>query len=808
MTDEFSSMISGGYKQLEPIGQSGHDGPCLQDVHVESSEPSVHAAVHDDVATVQKSVLEHEKTVENDDVPNKRLKRSVSLSATARDDDSEVVGLSDDILAADSCSVDVIEQFTPVENVADPIEEFSFEAGADAVTCGNRGYANSEGTHERADLNVFCGLGHDCNWFITDDGFMSAQSESASVRGTANDELSGNTVFDHCSTQRTLQQSLQLSTPQYMWEQSGFLSTVFGHNNIVDELFPRVDLKRPACPLVDLTGDDGFEAPIQKALVKGQTKQFFLKVFRQSTIASEDTLRANFINVWTSIILLNIFAFSAFDKARTECAEHDLRATVHLTVSECLARKATSTVGKRLGSMRRFVEFCSKAALSPFPLEDKNMHAYLTHLVHDPNSSGSSGKAFLESVRFTSAMLGLRSDEINSISQRVAGLAEVLVKRAPTIDPAQALLVEQVMTLERTCCSAEPLPDKIILGGVLIMVYGSARASDMAKAVKLLVDLDPYPDRADNTSEPRGYIELGVLGQKGARSDTHRRMLLPVVAPLYSLSGTKWWESWIEARQALSLETTGLLDVPLLCRFDGDGQPVAQSMSSSEIGEFLRQVLGLETLKRNKVRSHSCKATVLSWLSKYGVDLPTRRLVGHHLDTSARSAEIYSRDSMSPAVRAVVNVLKAIKDGLFHPDDTRSGRFRAPAKDPSADEAEAASTGSYEFPFTESEHWGGDSDSTGTDSSSDASSDKQDEIDDATTLWQLLRPELRPKLVQVNDVLETFMHKRSCVVHLHKAGSSKFLCGHVLNHRYEQRELGASAECPRCTPCFSSKDAA
>ena len=105
--------------------------------------------------------------------------------------------------------------------------------------------------------------------------------------------------------------------------------------------------------------------------------------------------------------------------------------------------------------------------------------------------------------------------------------------------------------------------------------------------------------------------------------------------------------------------------------------------------------------------------------------------------------------------------------------------------------------GSYEFPFSASERLGGDSDSTGTDSSSDAETERPEEIDDATTLWELLRPELRPKLVQVRSELEKFVHKISCVVHLRKPNSNKFLCGHMLNHRYERREGGASMECPR-----------
>ena len=460
-----------------------------------------------------------------------------------------------------------------------------------------------------------------------------------------------------------------------------------------------------------------------------------------------------------------------------------------------------------MGALKKFAEFCFKHSLSPFPLEDTNLHAYLRGLVGDAETSGSSGKGFLEAIRFTSAMLGLRSDEVQTISHRVAGLAELLVKRAPVISQASPLTVEQVKTFERLCCSAEPLQDKVILGGILIMIFGSARASGMARAVKLLIDLDARPESQRSEGDPLGYLELGVLGNKGARRDAHRRLLLPVVAPIYSLSGYRWWDSWQEARAAPNLENSGLLNLPLMCRFNADGQALEQSMVASEIGEFLRQSLGIQTMARNGTRSHSCKATLLSWLSKYGVPLPIRRLVGHHLDPSAKSAETYSRDAMSPAIRSVMEVLHSVKSGSFQPDATRSGRFNAQPDQSDGRCDGEESEGSYQMPFTESERLGGDSDGTATDTSSDASSEKASEIDDATTLWELLRPEHRPVLLEVSPKLGKFVHKLSRVIHLRKEGAERFLCGHVLNHRYDEHRQTPSAECPRCTTCFASRDA-
>ena len=711
-------------------------------------------------------------------------------------------------------SADIIEQFASAPDAQDPIEQFSFGA---EVSLDNAIHGS-----ESSLKGVACTDGNDCNSvgssvifqqqesgalnrLVEDDGFISNCADVESVAESILHTAAESAGFDHSAIQTAFAQSLEPHVPKFMWEQDNFLNLVFGKDDVVNNLFPHVDMKRPHGALIDLTGVDDYEPPISKALRRGTGRPVYLRVFKQTTIVHEETLRSNFINGWTSIALLNVDAFSAFDKARLECADAELRPTVHLTVAECLARKATSTIGKRLGSMRRFAEYCTAHSLRPFPLEDSNMHSYMSSLMADANCAGSTGKAFIEAVRFTSAMLGLKSDELETISRRVAGLADLLIKRAPVVEQADPLTVEQIKMLERACCSAESLQDQTILGGILIMVFGSARASDMSRAVKVLIDMDPRQDLERPDGEPEGYIELGVLKNKGARSDVHRRLLLPIVCPLVSLSRAKWWESWQEARMALGLNSTGLLNLPVMCRFDGDGCGIDQTMTASEIGEFLRQALNVETTRRNKTRSHSCKSTILSWLAKYGTELPLRRLIGHHLDPSAKSAEIYARDSMAPAVREVTKILNCSKAGTFSPDDTRSGRFRVP---PAACNEDAdASEASYELPCSEPE-LAGDSDATGTDSSSDAGSEDF-EISDSTTLWELLKPEFRPHLVQVNSQLEKFVHKVSCVVHLRKPEAKRFLCGHVLNSRYEPREQGQgpSAECPRCTPCFSSKDA-
>ena len=320
--------------------------------------------------------------------------------------------------------------------------DFLVQTADQAQACDDDGFWNGRGgtlhsalagAPERLDRGfdslLFDSASACSNGGIADDGFITPSFARSAAGDTVMDTMSDTGHVDHSATQRGFAQTLDLQKPRFIWEQDRFLNAVLGKGNVVDDLFPHVSLKRPASLPVDLTGDEMEEAPIQKALRRGQFKALYSRAIKHSAVVHEET-RANFMAGWTSIVLLNLFAFAAFDKARCESLETELRAVVYTTVVECLSRKAASTVGRRLGAIRRFAEFCAARALSLFPLDDSCMHAYLLSLSTDARARGSSGKSFLEAVRFTSSMLGLRSKELQLISQRVTGLADALVKQA------------------------------------------------------------------------------------------------------------------------------------------------------------------------------------------------------------------------------------------------------------------------------------------------------------------------------------------------------------------------------------------
>ena len=579
--------------------------------------------------------------------------------------------------------------------------------------------------------------------------------------------------------------ALEANSPKFFWETDPFLSDVFGQ---CSNRGP--DLKRPA---VDIDLTDMVQYDVMSLLQKPkQTRVAGLceQVIRHVEMREEADKRQSVVSNWTSLVCISLDAFSVGDAilaAGTQVThvdvEHSLRA--------CFARKATSTLSKRFYALNRFVNFCGQRGLQFFPLREHVIFTYLQHMLKDENTAASAGRSFLEACRFAKGVLGLRGDLAELGTARVDGVATELSTRAGPIAQATPLLVSQVITLEKLVATTPDLKDRVLFGAMLILLYGCGRFSDGQRAVNMILDADVASIDPDSLECP-GYLELQVLGNKGARSEVLRRTFLPLVAPIYSLGSHDWFRAWLQAREALGLETGGRLTVPLLCRFGVDGKPLQQEITSSECGQLLREALRVGHDKGCGVKSHSLKATALSWAGKHGLDLETRRLLGHHLDANAKSAEAYNRDSMGPAVTKLVGTLQAIKQGVFLPDASRSGRF--------VHQSQAGIPANQEQ---------SDSDSSFVPSSSD-SSDSEDDVfsgpADSTLLWHLVVPELRPGFVDIPESCTVYRNNVSGMQHLKLHGSLKFLCGRRECNRYTYFAGKPVKGVAMCEHCMGSRD--
>ncbi len=308
---------------------------------------------------------------------------------------------------------------------------------------------------------------------------------------------------------------------------------------------------------------------------------------------------------WSTLVAIDVESFSIANMLRKEGIS---RGGIISAVGACLGPKATSTIHKRYCALSKFVRWTFSHGAQTFPVAERVAYDYLVDLREDPKTSPTAGQSFLESVHFAAIMLGLKNDFAEVGEQRIKGVAEELARTGHELQQAQPLTVDQVKRLETLTCVADNLADTLTLGGLLIAMYGCARHSDILRAKNMIWDVDK--DEFDFSSlEPQGYLELQVLCHKTARSVKMKRTFLPVICPLVSISGEPWYAAWSQARQAMGLEIDGEVMCPILCRFDEEGRPVPQELTSAEAGAILREALQIHGAPPHKIRSHSLKCT-------------------------------------------------------------------------------------------------------------------------------------------------------------------------------------------------------
>ena len=195
----------------------------------------------------------------------------------------------------------------------------------------------------------------------------------------------------------------------------------------------------------------------------------------------------------------------------------------------------------------------------------------------------------------------------------------------------------------------------------------SARWEDLMHTEKILWDED---DRGILT-----FIECSVDVRKTAHARQMKGVLLPVLAPATGVSESNWGTLWRQARQSLGIKDPqdGGVMMPAP---DADMGVTTRNLESDEAGAWLRLLLygSISKLDTRRISSHSLKCTCISYATKFGASPDEILLLGYHCG-GHQMAITYGRDSASPSVLLLERVLKAIRDGRFCPDETRSGRF-------------------------------------------------------------------------------------------------------------------------------------
>ncbi|CAE7678807.1 unnamed protein product [Symbiodinium sp. CCMP2592] len=354
-----------------------------------------------------------------------------------------------------------------------------------------------------------------------------------------------------------------------------------------------------------------------------------------------------------------------------EDAEAGLPASLQESLGDVFSLKASSTLHSRAGPVLRYMAFCWRIREQPFPLSEQKMYRFVKE--YCSGAAPTFASSFMSSIGFMQYVLEAKVPA-DCVSSRLAGAVSKLYLEKRKLQQKPPLTASQIRALERIVLGLIPEVrtdvDRYAAGCFLYCVFARARYSDMQCSGELAKDIVQGEDG------PRGYLEARVTRSKTSHNLERKTRYLAMVSPIWGLEQDSWAMAWMEV--AGRAGPAWGPDMPLLPSPTEGGQWQKAPMSAQAGARWLRHLLyraGEDVALVKAVGTHSCKATLLSWMSKWGASKEIRSILGYHSSANAGTDVIYARDSVSPALRELEEMVSAVAYRRFFPDATRSGMF-------------------------------------------------------------------------------------------------------------------------------------
>ena len=446
---------------------------------------------------------------------------------------------------------------------------------------------------------------------------------------------------------------------------SGFWKCIFGNDMLGSNL--EQQFKRPL-PSSFITDDVAEDVEIHKkqclpSFAVGMQPHFKSCVKCTDDVTWQEHREAQLqkaLKHWL-VIILTWSADVEFVQCITGC---DSVNSQLIMLGDVFRGKAPGTLSKRSNSMKILCEQLERIGLS-FPCSEASLYGVLCELRRQ-GAPASRSKGILEAIAFVRFTMGIVECDALLRGKRCWGAA---TSDAPLHrNQASPLQVKELEKLHSVLENSTDIWDKMFSGTVLFVVYSRARWSDAQHGASVVFDEDFGEIH---------YVEVLTGLHKTMRALQHRHQFLPLVAPAVGVTKQNWGALWKQVRSELCIDFAqghALMPAPL-----EDGTPGKRALDSQEAGKWLRSLLLLDdgNLENRKVSSHSLKSTMLSYLAKRGVDMADRLLLGYHTSPFTMGLT-YSRDGMARPLEILGNMLEEIRNGLYFPDCTRSGRLYKP----------------------------------------------------------------------------------------------------------------------------------
>ena len=454
--------------------------------------------------------------------------------------------------------------------------------------------------------------------------------------------------------------------------------------------------------------------------------------------------------------------------------------------------KSSSTILRRGSSILAFCKWYRSKFfhLSPFPATRDSVEEYVMDLRRNARPS-SAMHGFVEALNFCQHFLGMNiggGEEL--ITPKILRLIEASDACRPEKKQARVLTVTEVAYLETSLTNEHlSLVDRFACGCMLFCLYTRSRWSDLKKVYGFQCDV------MEDSGRISGYIECRTRSHKTARLVARSGLAMPLVAPVWGVTSPPWGLSFMKLCESAGRPLESIDMEPLLTAPSPEGTWTSRSVTTTETGKWLRNILrGLdENLEYTSI--HAMKATPLSWCTKWGLDPYVRELLGHH-STGKASAECYGRDNLAKPLRDFETVLQQIRTRSFLPDATRSGMLKqAEVADPSM---------TFKSSALDDKHVAEDSGEASSESSSDSTHDAEDPADSDQELPENPDPISAPREWDPDTVM--YRNKKSKIVHIVAVGGApSFSCGIQISDDYEEIAESPFLEIRKCRRCAIAK---
>ena len=529
-------------------------------------------------------------------------------------------------------------------------------------------------------------------------------------------------------------------------------------------------------------------------------------------------------------------------------------------VVHALEGKAEATLKKRLAASSKYVQFCCNAGMSGFPLDVQPVLQYTAALMEATKVHGAL-TGFVEACGFLLHVLGVREANgalSHPIHKAKGRLRKVRVSPPPRRQ-ARAMTVFETRALEDYVRNTKnAAQDRYAAGCYLFGIYSRSRLGDLRSVKQFVICCDE--------GFHLGLLECVSLSHKSRSCGNAMGLELPLIAPAKALCEEPWAKAWIEASRAAGCDLarlkdgSPLLQAPLVSG-EWSGLPISNAKFAMWVAAILESCCEVPV---PRFTGHSAKATVLSWLAKYGVDEDSRTVLGHHVGKNKMVAT-YSRDLQAGPLRKMMEVIAQIRDGRFQPDLRRACLVMGEAAPPVSPEGGVSSVAGSQpgsphsvahllpseadderayydeanvlsdppdfepppAPASEAEvndyldnafasladdresagegpGAEGEVTDSGSSSSSSGTSSSSDDQDEALVKSSVRFASLRPAIL---NGAELFQHVRTKTIHWRAEGSTsdRFVCGRVCTKDHRRIRTPVSIASWKCKQCEAGK---